>query len=203
MERWNLHLYFAPTRLHSNRSIIEAINNKGQIVGNDDKNTGFLLSGGEYITIRFPGATATYVTGISNGNYTPLSLPQTHSARGLGINNDGQILAFYHTADSTGCFVLSGQSSTVFGLVDAVPDSCRAINDHGQVVGAHTRGDLSQSSGQQAFGFLTTAPGVPIRIGIFSHIAAGGEWDTAITLINTSTISVQTTLKFFADGGGK
>jgi probable HAF family extracellular repeat protein len=198
------------------------INDEGQIVGSYSSGGGthaFLYSSGVYTTISFPGAGQTVATGINNygqivgwydspsvssrgflycdDTYTPLPILEAAPNRGLGISNNGQIVGFYHSADiSMGCFVWSGHSSSIFGLIDTVPQSCKAINDHGQVVGTTSYGET-----ETTFGFLTTAPGVPIRTGVFSHIAAGGGWDTTITLINTSSIPVETTLRFFADNG--
>jgi hypothetical protein len=42
---------------------------------------------------------------------------------------------------------------------------------------------------------------VPARTGVLSHIAAGGGWDTTITLVNTSSSAVPTRLAFYADDG--
>jgi len=40
-----------------------------------------------------------------------------------------------------------------------------------------------------------------VRIGTLSHIAAGGSWDTAITLFNTSSTPISTELVFHAEDG--
>ena len=42
---------------------------------------------------------------------------------------------------------------------------------------------------------------VPARTGVFSHIAAGGGWNSTITLVNTSSSPVPTRLAFYADNG--
>ena len=42
---------------------------------------------------------------------------------------------------------------------------------------------------------------VPARTGVLSHIAAGGGWNTTITLVNTSSTSVSARLAFHSDDG--
>lgn len=42
---------------------------------------------------------------------------------------------------------------------------------------------------------------VPGRSGVLSHLAAGGGWETVISLVNTSQTAVPVTLNFYADGG--
>jgi virginiamycin B lyase len=42
---------------------------------------------------------------------------------------------------------------------------------------------------------------VPSRTGVLSHIAAGGGWDTTITIVNPSSAPVSTRLAFYGDDG--
>jgi hypothetical protein len=42
----------------------------------------------------------------------------------------------------------------------------------------------------------------PARVGVLSHIAAGGGWDTVITLVNTSAAAVPVTVSFYGNLGG-
>ena len=50
---------------------------------------------------------------------------------------------------------------------------------------------------------LTGTPPVPIlaRTGVLSHIAAGGGWNTTITLVNTLTTATSVTVAFHSDDG--
>jgi virginiamycin B lyase len=42
---------------------------------------------------------------------------------------------------------------------------------------------------------------VPSRTGVLSHVAAGGGWDTTVTLVNPSSAPVPTRLAFYGDDG--
>ncbi len=111
----------------------EGINNAGQIVGafetGDGRVHGYLLSGGAFTTIDFPGALGTYAFGInksgqvvgmalyvsptffvhgflfSGGTFTiidppgAVQIPYQDTTAAMGINDSGQIVGFYK--DST------------------------------------------------------------------------------------------------------
>ena len=127
------------------------INDSGQIVGMDIQ-LSFLLSGGNYSSIAYPGAYWTQAMGINNsgqivgayqdavyGNQwaflltgnTYTQLMSCFSMGGAGINNSGQIVISCEEAGEV--FLLSGgtQSNLSFphGLVAA------GINDSGMIVG--------------------------------------------------------------------
>jgi len=57
-------------------------------------------------------------------------------------------------------------------------------------------------SPQQILAHYNAAKGILVRSGILSHIAAGGGWNTTITLVNTSSVPVTARLVFRADNGG-
>ena len=75
-------------------------------------------------------------------------------------------------------------------------------------VGTYT-GTITIASSGAASGIVSTirvtyavvAPGTGTRSGVLSHIAAGGGWDTAITLTNTSSAPINLTVAFHADDG--
>jgi hypothetical protein len=48
---------------------------------------------------------------------------------------------------------------------------------------------------------ITSIPRPQSRFGALSHIAAGGWWDTSLTLINTSSVPIAVTVLFRADDG--
>ncbi len=144
----------------ANQSIYpQGINDGGQIVGSyvDSQYHGFLLSGGNLITIDYPGAVGTFPYGITNsgqiagsywscyacnhgfllstGSFTTIDHPGYTATSLNGINNLGQIVG---SADSHG-FLLSGGNFSDFNYpgypitVDStVPFG---INDGGQIVG--------------------------------------------------------------------
>ena len=55
---------------------------------------------------------------------------------------------------------------------------------------------------QQILAHYNAAKGILVRNGILSHVAAGGGWNTTITLINTSATAVTARVLFHADNGG-
>jgi hypothetical protein len=61
--------------------------------------------------------------------------------------------------------------------------------------------DSASNSVTQTYGITVIAPGPQTRFGAFSHIAAGGAWDTTITLINTSSVPVAVAVVFRTDDG--
>jgi probable HAF family extracellular repeat protein len=95
------------------------INARGQIVGGyTDANGvthGYLLSGGQYTTLDYPGATYTF---------------------GNGINAQGQIVGLYNDASGvTHGFLLSKGKYTSFDDPDGTATYGSFINDSGQITG--------------------------------------------------------------------
>jgi hypothetical protein len=60
--------------------------------------------------------------------------------------------------------------------------------------------DNASATATQTFS-ITVIPRPLTRFGSLSHIAAGGWWDTTITLINTSSVPIAVTALFRADDG--
>jgi uncharacterized membrane protein len=99
-----------------------SINNRGEIVGLYPMSGffhGFLLSGGKYTTIDFPGTTFTQCTGINNMGLVT----------GFYVENNGSTHGFLWWR---GNFIATFQVSTSTGAKDTFP---MAINDWGQVSG--------------------------------------------------------------------
>ena len=103
------------------------ISRRGHIVGNysfsnvENQGSGFLLNGGNFTSIDFPGATLTWITGInprgeilgfyldadgnmhgfvlSNGNFKSIDIPGALFTEANGINPEGDIVGRYVTSD--------------------------------------------------------------------------------------------------------
>jgi hypothetical protein len=61
--------------------------------------------------------------------------------------------------------------------------------------------DSASATTTQTYGITVIAPGPQTRFGAMSQIAAGGSWDTTITLVNTSSVPVAIAVVFRADDG--
>jgi uncharacterized membrane protein len=144
------------------------INNIGQIVGNYQIGgprgpaVGFLLSGGDYITITPAGAMTTFAFGIndrgqivgdysdrlgahgfllSGSSYTTIDVPGSMSTSLTGINDAGDIVGFYAVGPTAHGFLLSDGSYTTIDVPGATFTSVDGINNVGQLVGHY--GDAS------------------------------------------------------------
>ncbi len=157
------------------------INNNGQIVGTDGpsgQGSSFLLSGGVYSDVAYPGCFETVATGISNnGQIVGLCQQQDNStfnfvmnggvysklpdagqpATALGINNSGQVVGSF---GSTAGFLFSaGVYTTITGPPGALSAQATGINDNGQIVGyyvSNTTGFLEDHGFILAGGVYTT-----------------------------------------------
>jgi hypothetical protein len=146
-----------------------AINNAGQIAGfwNDaTQSHGFLLSGGKYTSIDYPGAVFTVVDDINNsgemagtygdtssvehgfslssGIYTTIDPPGSTSTAASGINDAGDIVGAYCLTsecaanfDTTQGFLLSGGTYTTITIPGATAIEAVGINNKGVIVGAY------------------------------------------------------------------
>ncbi len=81
----------------------------------------------------------------------------------------------------------------ITGTYTALIGDCGDTNTGAYTVSSHCFGICPAT--------LTSAPSLP-RYGVLSHIAAGGSWNTVITLLNTSSTGVPVTVSFYNDGGG-
>jgi uncharacterized membrane protein len=162
------------------------INSSGQIVGfyNISGIRGFLLNGGVYTSIDFPGAgVSTWCEGINDngdivgwyiapgnanpqgflmqgGVFTTLSFPGATSTSPYGINNAGEIVGEYSTGVGVHGFTYQSGTYTDVTVPGATYTQLRGINNVGDIVGyfAKSAGDhgLLLSNGVQHF---LNAPG--------------------------------------------
>jgi probable HAF family extracellular repeat protein len=159
------------------------INDRGEIVGGytdaSGVTHGYLLAGGQYITLNDPNGVWTFATGIndrgkivgfymdsqgvdhsfllSQGRYTTLDDPSAGTGAGQGtfaymINQSGQITGWYVDAEgATHGFVLSDGHYTTLDDPDGVGITfAEGINDQRQIVGFYF------DSNGLAHGFLAT-----------------------------------------------
>lgn len=94
------------------QTLVQGMNNRGQLVGTTTSNIGFVYSGGVF---------------------TPLANP---SLDPFGINDQGQITGYYY--DSAGVphgFMLTGNTVTTIDAPNAGETFLFGINDSGQIVG--------------------------------------------------------------------
>ncbi len=128
-----------------------------------------------WVTLDYPGATATYAHGVNNigqivggyrssenyhgflldaSFYSPITSPETAGNSTYyyrGINNTGQIVGDYYMYGSGSYgFVLSGSAYTPISSPSASSTTASGINDKGQMVGS-----ASDASGN-SYGFLLT-----------------------------------------------
>jgi len=115
----------------------------------------------------------------------------------------------------------SGNFTSNAGLVDAILSGFNSWNMLDSIAPIQTGGSIVQwnretitttggtanlfDGNPQAITFQAavsgTTPIPPTRSGVLSHVAAGGGWTTAITLVNTSTTAVPVTVGFHGDDG--
>jgi hypothetical protein len=120
--------YDVPASLKAGTTFIYGVNDRREMVGaylNDSGFHGWSKTGGVFTTIDYPGASATYVDGISNsgtlvGYYTNSGQNNVH---GFILGTDG----VFHEIDVTGAdeTIISG------------------INDAGELVGSYYKNDVS------------------------------------------------------------
>jgi PKD repeat protein len=135
----------------------------GQVVGSYDlagANHGFLFSGGSFVTLDFPGAFATFPS---------------------GINNLGQISGFYFDSNFFGHGFLLGPGG--FSEVDvpaALDTFAKGVNNRGTFCGFYDFGGASQGFCAQAI----PEPGILglFLVGVFSLCCA--RWIRNIGLLN-------------------
>ena len=198
-------------------SAASGINDSNQIVGwysdNNGQSHGFLLSGGTFTSIDPPLSTQVTARKINNsglvlgdyvvanragygfylfkdGTYSNVNVPGILSVRGM--NNKGEIVGECAVGSAYDGYVSNGTLFNTFTAgSSSSPMQLMDINDYGQVIGS------SYELGE----FLATLPGSQGRIGILSHVAAGGGWTTVATLVNTSASAVPVTVALRNDDG--
>jgi uncharacterized membrane protein len=118
---------------------------------------GFWYSGGEFLSIDYPGAFGTFVTGINDsgeivgwyltgglishgfteidGVYSTIDYPGAQQTSLSGINDEGQILGQRSGPNPDG-FLFDGNTFTLLGdYPGAVGSAATGLNDNGQIVG--------------------------------------------------------------------
>ena len=145
------------------------INNAGEIAGEwSDATTyhGFLLSGGIYTSLDYPGAVYTVVENINNngdmvgqyndtsgiqhgfslsgGTYNSIGPPGSTSTVAFGINDAGDIVGTYCPTsecaanyDTFQGFLLSGGTYTTIAIPGATASGALEINNKGVIVGTY------------------------------------------------------------------
>ena len=121
---------------------IEAINNKGEVVGlslSGNRTSLFLLD--------------------TDGNFSMINLPgiQANSIAGLGLNDDRTLTGFYRSSGRFLSFVCAsgGQSCAAVAVPDSTETAARAINQSGQIVGSFTSGGTGHAFLRSAEGTYT------------------------------------------------
>jgi uncharacterized membrane protein len=146
------------------------INNAGDIVGDytvDGNEThGFLLSGGYYTTIDYPGATFTFLFGINDvgqivgsaagrsgelkrgfvyeiatQTFTDFAFPGAERTQAYGLNNAGDVVGSYevlHQQLVPRGFVFSGGTYSSLNVPASGSTELTGINDDGEIVGFAT-----------------------------------------------------------------
>jgi uncharacterized membrane protein len=134
------------------------INNAGQIVGAygpGPAQQGFLLSGGAFSTIDFPGAPTTFASGINDagqivgsyiagvehgylrkpgGAFSTIDFPGATFSTAFGINSAGQIVGAYETDHA---YLFSGGVYSTIDFPGATTTQASGINSAGQIVGLY------------------------------------------------------------------
>ena len=144
------------------------INNRGDVVGqyvSDDKVThGFLLSGGQYKTVDFPGATGTELYAInpqgdvggvytlagarhgfllSGGQFTKIDYPGAITTEVNTINPRGEIVGDFVSADNvTHGFLLSGGQYKAIDVPGSTLTLSWGINPQGDIMGSYRGGGV-------------------------------------------------------------
>ena len=198
---WTLTVTAGPISIDptsSTSTIAYGVNAGGQVVGsytNASGMHGFLLSGGIFSDIDYPGAAASFVNGINDagqivgryllngqlhgfllagGTFTALTALEPSGGLPQAINNAGQIVGSYN--DGTGLFhgfLLSGNQVSSFTFGGNLRTWAYGINDSGTVVGIYADANSLQH------GFLYDS-------GVFTSIDVPGASFTNATAINNA-----------------
>ncbi len=133
----------------------------GQIqLANSNAPAGFLLNGGVYTTVTYPGSSNIGANGIndsgsivgyyndgftgngfllSGGTYSSISYPGATRTSAVGINNSGQIVGDYDFGGAASYgFLLSGGTYTNIAFPGASITTVSGINNLGQIFGWYT-----------------------------------------------------------------
>jgi probable HAF family extracellular repeat protein len=157
----------------SSDTVARAINSRGQIVGDylgaDGIRRGFLLSGGNYSTIRISDDAGS-VEGINDAGQMagrsgngPLArgylissnasarvqFPGSAYAEAFGLNNIGDLVGQTDSPDAPRGFRRTGNDYALIELPHATAWDARGINDLGEIVGTFT-GDDGRTHGYRA-----------------------------------------------------
>jgi probable HAF family extracellular repeat protein len=155
--------YVFTTVLPSGANVSDAnsINNLGQIVGDYRTNTtapSFLLAGGTYTPLNFPGAVSTVATGINDGgiivgtaefsslhgfllqggNYSFLDIPGARSTQPQGVNASSLVVGSYEDQNFVEHgFLYDGTNFTPINYPGATLTMAFGINSAGNIVGTY------------------------------------------------------------------
>jgi hypothetical protein len=89
----------------------------------------------------------------------------------------------------------TGLSISPTGVISGTPEAAGASTFSLKVT------DTAGGSATQTFSISVISVSALSRFGALSHIAAGGWWDTTITVINTSTVPAAISVVFRSDNG--
>jgi uncharacterized membrane protein len=158
---------------------------------------GFLLSGGTYTSINFPGGVGTHANGINNageivgqyknppgnpphhgfldnaGTFSTIDFPGASETVASAINTSGEIAGIYALGGSQFGFIDKGGTFSTIAFPGAAVTDVYGINDQGDVVGAY------QDSTGAIHGFEAAPVPEP---GMFGLLALGGM---IVTLVKT------------------
>jgi len=154
------------------------INTAGQIVGYYQSNLcpspqdcyslhGFVLTGGSFAKIDFPGAVQTVADGINDagqivgssgshgflfsaGSFSTIDFPGSANTVAAGINNGGVVTGYwFDSSNRKHGFVLAKGTFTSLDFPGAISTTANGINDASDIVGSYT------DANGQAHGFMT------------------------------------------------
>lgn len=150
-------------------TLAEGIDNAGDVVGywlDSLTSHGFLLSGGTYTSIDYPGAVFTIAIGINNygeiagfysdtsgvyhgftlsgGTYTPIDVPGSTATEAYGINDSGDIVGIYcltsecaKNFDTFQGFVATGETIATINIPRAEASGPSGITNNGVIAGVY------------------------------------------------------------------
>jgi uncharacterized membrane protein len=161
------HAIKAPGAPNSTRAI--GINDFGTIVGAAGAE-GFVLRGGKFSTVMFPGSRRTSANSINksgfivgtygdatgfnhgfllqNGKYTSVDFPGATNTSVFGINNEGDIVGNYDVngGDEHGFALERGAFFTIDNPNATLATIIFGVNNHGQIVGSFVGSSRSNKS---------------------------------------------------------